>query len=58
MTMCSCDGPPHHYNPSWCGAGVKSGTPNREPINKRLAAAELELRATRLRAEAEAEENR
>ena len=19
--LCHCDGPPHHYAPSWCGAG-------------------------------------
>ena len=21
MTTCHCDGPPHAYNPSWCGVG-------------------------------------
>ncbi len=51
MTTCSCDGPPHLYDPKWCGAGRATGS--GEPINKRLAAAELELRAARLRAEAD-----
>lgn len=55
-SMCSCDGPPHTYDPKWCGAGVKSGSGSRqEPIDKRIAAAQLELRAAQLRAEAEAE---
>ena len=57
MSMCSCDGPPHTYSPSWCGAGVKSDSgPRREPINKQIAIAELELRVARLRAQAEAED--
>lgn len=51
MSMCVCDGPPHRYSPSWCGAGKLAR--DGGPIDKRIKAAELELRAARLRAEAE-----
>lgn len=52
MTTCHCDGPPHPFRPSWCGSG--RGRDGR-PINKLRAAAELEVRAAQLRAEASAE---
>jgi hypothetical protein len=52
MSTCHCDGPPHTYSPGWCRAG-RDG--NGKPINKNLAAAQLELQAAQLRAEAEAE---
>jgi len=51
MSNCHCDGPPHAYSPGWCGAGRGD---DGHPINKRIAAAQLELRAAQLRAEAEA----
>ncbi len=52
MSTCYCDGPAHQYDPSWCGAGRARGG---VPIDKRIAAAELELRAARLRAQADFE---
>lgn len=51
MSVCVCDGPPHPYDPSWCGAGKRSR--DGGPVDKRVEAAELELRAARLRAEAD-----
>lgn len=55
MATCHCDGPPHAYTPSWCRAG--RGADGR-PINKVLAAAQLEVQAAQLRAEAESEQTR
>jgi hypothetical protein len=26
MALCVCDGPPHPYEPSWCGIGREQGT--------------------------------
>lgn len=50
MPMCSCDGPSHVYDPSWCGEGKRTG--DRKPINSDMAAARLELEAAKLRAQA------
>jgi hypothetical protein len=50
MTTCHCDGPAHTYTPGWCRSGRDR---DGNPINKRIAAAELELRAAQLRAEAD-----
>lgn len=50
MSTCVCDGPPHAYDPSWCGEGKRAG--DREPINLDIAAARLELEAAKLRARA------
>lgn len=52
MATCWCDGPAHTYDPSWCRAGRNQ---DGKPINKLIAAAQLELQAAQLRAEAEAE---
>lgn len=52
MSTCYCDGPAHTYSPGWCRAG--RGRDGR-PIDKRLAAAQLELQAAQLRAEADVE---
>ena len=51
MATCYCDGPAHAYSPSWCRAGRGNGG---KPINKSIAAAQLELQAAQMRAEAEA----
>ena len=56
MTTCHCDGPPHAYDPKWCREGVQVSNGVRTPINKRIAAARLELQAAQLRAEADREE--
>jgi hypothetical protein len=33
MTMCHCDGPPHPYDPSWCGVGRGD---NGKPIGQQV----------------------
>ncbi len=48
MTLCICDGPAHLYSPGWCREGKDS---QGAPINKLIAAAQLELKAAQLRAE-------
>lgn len=52
MSVCYCDGPAHTYSPGWCREGRGR---DGKPIDKRIAAARLELQAAQLRAEAEAE---
>ena len=50
VSMCSCDGPSHPYDPSWCGEGKRSS--DGKPIDPGVAAAKLELQAALLRAQA------
>lgn len=50
MPSCSCDGPPHSYDPSWCGAGKQYVNGVEKPIDYNIAAAEAALKAAKLAA--------
>lgn len=44
--LCTCDGPPHPYDPSWCVGGRK-GPSREQPVSRAPVAGELRMTAGR-----------